>query len=152
MVWIEWVKLLLPSTLAVIAIFISVNLSLRKDQRQIVWEKKFKSYISTIEALIILKNDIDKSYDIEITRQDHPQVTEEDKKKFTEALWEVTKHADLGHLIMSDQALHVFEKFKKELGISSQQPTYFECLDYMLFAIDECLNNLKKIARKELTQ
>lgn len=147
---VEWVKLLLPSILAVCAIFISINLSLKKDQKQILWEKKFNSYISVIESLTILKNDIDKSYEIEITHKNHPDITKNDQKKFRELLWEITKHADLGYLIMSDEALNVFKEFNKQVFCSSQKNNYFEYLDTMSAALESCLDNIKNIARKEL--
>ncbi len=147
---VEWVKLLLPSFLAVFAIFVSVNLSLKKDQKQIVWEKKFNSYISIIEALTVLKNDIDRSRQIEKKYSPLQEETQEARTKYTEALWEVSKHEYLGYLIMSDEALKVFKKFNEQVHFSSKEDTYFESLETMSSAITSCLDDIKNIARNEL--
>src|SRR3990167_3419940 len=94
--------------IAVISSWVTVQLSLRRFQKEKIWEKKFEAYIKIIEALHHVKDylAIEEDFEIGIRKREHAsaEYLANSFAKYRIANEEVEKYRNIGELIISEKA------------------------------------------------
>jgi hypothetical protein len=152
----EWthdiLKTILPGI--IIAIFTSiltVRLAIRRFHEEKWWEKKQEMYSSLLETLHHLKNYAAEHYEDQIN-PDH--ITNEkreelmkDWKKFSR---EFAKLRDLASFHLSNNAVAILDEYEKKKAEVRKSNNIFDLIDGDLAAVSECLEELKKAAKRDL--
>ena len=63
---------------------------------------------------------------------------------------ELRKQLDMGDFVLSEDAVAVMNKFMAELDESTNTTHWQEYLELKLAAVDSCLSDIRRIARKDL--
>ena len=140
---------------AVIAAFTTFQLSIRQFRSERWWELKVSAYQKILEALHYSKKFLDYHYDAELLRKETGEKNEYEaalRKKSSEAGEEILKAADIGAFLLSDEASARLKLYREESKKASEQDSWFEYLDYDLFATSKCLDDLIVLARKDLDE
>ena len=145
---------LLPGLIiAVVAAYFTVKLSIKRFRSERWWERKAEAYSVIVEALHHMKNYCEEEIEAQVTHRDLPE--EKSKylsKKLNRGREEIAKATDIGAFIICEEAVFQLKSLKKNLE-SAQGPSigsYYEYLEAQWSAIDNCLNAISKIAKKDL--
>ena len=151
--WIpDILKVILPGLIvAVFTSILTVRLAIHRFYKEKWWEKKHETYSSLLETLHHLKNYAAEHYEGEI-KPDH--ITDEKRQKLTKD-WkkfsrEFAKLRDLASFHLSDEAVAILNKYQKKKAEARKSKTIFEWIDGDLAAGSECLEELKKAAKRDL--
>jgi hypothetical protein len=149
---IEALKTIVPSV--VVAIFTSiltVRLAIRRFHEEKWWEKKQEAYSSLLEALHHLKNYAAEYYEGQL---DPNHLTDEKRDELTKD-WkrfsrDLAKLRDLASFQLSIEAGTILDEYEKKKIEAQKSDNIFEWIDGDLAAVSECLEKLKKEAKRDL--
>jgi hypothetical protein len=151
--WIlDIVKALIPGIIiAALASFLTVRLAIRRFHEEKWWEKKQEIYSRLLETLHHLKNYAAEHYE----GQCDPNYITDEKRKELERDWkkfsrEFAKLLDLASFHLSSEAVAVLDEYEKKKAEARKSDDIFEWIDGDLAAVSECLEKLKKAAKRDL--
>lgn len=137
--------------ISVITAWVTVWLSLGRFRTEKWWTKKAESYSAIIEALHHMKEYcLAELKSIERSQELSSQSRDELFSKFNKGIQEVDLAADVGSFIISIEAVNLLKDFQKnheQIVFGNDVYKYF---DEQASIIDNCLDSLRKIARKDL--
>ncbi len=141
---------------AVVTSIVTVRLALRRFYSEKWWERKANAYAAIMESMHHVREHADTHLAFE-TRAQLPMPTEGEeklKRELEEAIADLRKHRDVGSFLISDEAVAVlnalFQEFDKSAEIGRER-TFFEYLDYRVGALDRSLEEMRCVARKDLS-
>lgn len=136
---------------AVITATLTVRLALKRFYAEKWWERKSTAYASIIEALHHVRNYADTNLTLEMLQRDLPeQGMQELTEKLRSAMGELRKQLDIGEFVLSEEAVTVMNKLMVDLDASTNATSWHEHLELKLVAVDSCLSNMRRVARKDL--
>jgi protoheme ferro-lyase len=145
------VSFCLAVLVAVISALITVNLALKRFYSEKWWEQKLAAYTRIIEALFQMK-----LYSDEQLHAYHEQrdISPEREAELTE-LWrngrrEIARTATIGAFIISPAASASVEKLLEDLTASGSDGGGVQVLYEEAAALDQCLNQMRELARRHL--
>jgi hypothetical protein len=151
--WItDILKAVLPGIIiAVLTSVLTVRLALRRFHKEKWWEKKQEMYSSLLETLHHLKNYAAEHYEGQMN-PDH--ITDEKREELTKD-WkqfsrEFAKLIDLASFHLSNEAVAVLDQYVKKKAEARKSDDIFDWIDGDLAAATECLEELKKAAKRDL--
>jgi hypothetical protein len=139
---------------SILTALITVWLSLRRFYAEKWWERKLDAYTAIIEALHRLAYPFNEFTDDVVGEVGG--ISEERKaevlKRFAETFADLRRQADVGRLVISDEALHHLDDLvsllgridPEEIGDSQRRVTL------EIRSIYECLNQVQRIAKEDL--
>jgi hypothetical protein len=152
----EWItdilKAVLPGIIiAALTSVLTVRLALRRFHKEKWWEKKQEMYSSLLETLHHLKNYAAEHYEGQMN-PDH--ITDEKREELTKD-WkqfsrEFAKLLDLASFHLSSEAVAVLDQYVKKKAEARKSDDIFDWIDGDLAAVTECLEELKKAAKRDL--
>jgi hypothetical protein len=130
---------------------LTVRLALRRFHKEKWWEKKQEMYSSLLETLHHLKNYAAEHYEGQMN-PDH--ITDEKREELTKD-WkqfsrEFAKLLDLASFHLSSEAVAVLDQYVKKKAEARKSDDIFDWIDGDLAAVTECLEELKKAAKRDL--
>jgi hypothetical protein len=130
---------------------LTVRLALRRFYAEKWWERKMAAYAAVIESLHHVRNHADTNLTFSMRGRDVPEEGERQlAEKLQGAMAELRKQVDIGDFVLSQEAVTSMNKLMCELDTSTKTDSWQEHLELKLAAIDECLTNMRRIARKDL--
>jgi hypothetical protein len=145
-----WGTLSISVLTAVVAAVVTTWLALRRFRSERWWEKKFAVYTSIIEALqqmsSVLSEDIDneqRASQIAIIDR-----SPESTQKYQAAHDEIWRAIGLGEFIISAEAVAELRRFRRESN--KDYKYYSDYLDDSMKVTNDCLRNIRNIAREDL--
>ena len=137
--------------IAGVTAFITVQLSVKRFREERWWEKQVDAYEKVIEALHHSKafSDVQLKASYE-GREVSEERDAELRAKSAEAHREIDRVADVGGFLLSTEARDRIRKYLRESDEATQTNNWEEYLDGDLWATSSCLEDIVKIARKEL--
>ena len=135
---------------AIIASFFTSRFALRRFYSEKWWEKKQEAYSNMLEVLHKLKNYAEQHFDRERTGHEPT----DDAKKKLEADWrgfhaEYLKLRDLASFHLSNRAVDILDRYEKQKE-AAKSDFFLEWIMADLAAVTDCLEKLKKEARRDL--
>lgn len=137
--------------IAGITAFITVHLSVKRFRQERWWEKQVVAYEKVIEALHYSKafSDVHLNASYE-GREVSEERDKELRAKSAEAHREIERAADIGGFLLSPEARDRIRRYRQEASAASNTTDWITYLDGDLAATSSCLEDMVKIARKEL--
>ena len=152
----DWIpdifKAVLPGiVIATITSILTVRLAIRRFHEEKWWEKKQEMYSRLLETLHHLKNYAAEHYEDQINPD---YITDEKRKELTKD-WkkfsrEFTKLQDLASFHLSNEAVAILDQYEKKKAEARKSDSIFDWVDGDLAAVSECLEELKKAAKRDL--
>jgi len=152
----EWtldiLKAIVPGIIiAILTSILTVRLAIRRFHEEKWWEKKQEMYSRLLETLHYLKNYAAEHYEDQIdpdylTDEKREELTK-DWKKFSR---EFVKLRDLASFHLSNEAVAILDEYKKKKTEARKSEDIFDLIDKDLTAVSECLEELKKAAKRDL--
>ncbi|TAK03194.1 hypothetical protein EPO44_07515 [bacterium] len=145
-------KVLLPGiVIAVLSAWITVRLAIRRFHQERWWEKKEAAYSSLLEVLHRFKRYASQHYDRELG---HHDPSDEDKAAL-EAEWQKTDREyerlrDLASLHLSGEAISILDEYEKRKHEAQNEDDFLLWIEGDLAAATDCLEKLKRAAKKDL--
>jgi len=147
----EMTRLFIQAVLSVGVAWLTVRWSLRRFYTEKWWERKADTYSKVIECLHYLKRMPSEKLDDEM----HVKKLSEERK---EELWvayqkardELNKIIDAGSFLMSEEAVATLEAMQKKVQESNNAESFFEHLEGEWVALNNCLKEMRRIARADL--
>ena len=149
---IEFITSLLPGILiSVLTAIVTVKLSLKKFYTEKWWERKDQAYSRIFESLHDLRNYYITKYEEDIgNRSVSKERSKELEKQFRNADTGIEKVVDAGSFILCDEAIACLKKFHDRTKLSFDEYAIFELAEHDMKHLDECLSELKSIAKRDL--
>ena len=150
--WVSGIiKTVLPSlVLAFFTAFftsiLAVHFAIRRFHEEKWWKKKEETYSKLLETLHHLKNYAAKHFEGNMTDEEEGELT----KDWKNATREFSKLRDLASLHLSDEALAILDEYKKKKADARKSNDVNNWIDGDLAAAGECLEKLKKAAKRDL--
>lgn len=159
-----WTKLVSGILLAATVSWITVNLTLRRTKKEVLWQKRFEAYSKILDALHVCRIKIDNDYYEEIKQhkvewnsQQAYEPTSEQKEKLNKlkieyqiARSELERIRTTGRLILPKEATEHLAETLKARHDDWQNMSSLEFLDTEEMLLKECINNIIKVARTDL--
>ena len=145
------INILTGIVIAGVTAFITVHLSVKRFREERWWEKQVDAYEKVIEALHHSK--AFSEVHLEASYEGRNVSEERDKElraKSGEALREIERAADVGGFLLSTEARDRIRKYRQEAHEASNTTDWVTYLDGDLAATGSCLEDIVKIARKDL--
>jgi len=146
------IEVLVPGVLlSVLTAIVTVRLSLRRFYAEKWWERKDEAYCRIFEALYWLMNYYNVKYqeDIEKRRVSGDR-SKQLEKQFLSADMEIEKAVAVGSFVLCDEAIACLKRFRDRPRLSFDDYEIFEMAERDMKYLDECLSELKKIAKRDL--
>lgn len=152
----EWITYILKAVfpgiiIAAVTSILTVRLAIRRFHEEKWWEKKQEMYSRLLETLHHLKNYAAEHYEGQINldyiTDDKREELRKDWKKFSR---EFAKLLDLASFHLSSEAVAVLDEYEKKKAKACQSDNIFEWIDGDLAAVSDCLEALKKAAKRDL--
>jgi hypothetical protein len=142
----------LSALAGVVAAFLTAQFALRRFYREKWWEAKMKSYTGLIDALHHMKRDLEISMKaIEEGRDTETEYYKASEAKNREAWAEMRRSIDVGDFLLSKEAMGVLQQFfRASAAADNPNLMYWEHMDYLLVAVQECLPAIKAAGRADL--
>jgi hypothetical protein len=144
-------KIAVGAATAFIASYITVRLSLKRFYSQKWWEKKADAYSAIIESLHHMKRyfgeELDAIYESRELSEDHET---ELKRKAEKSHDELRKRADMGHFVLSEEAVAQLATFEKKYNEARDADSWHDFMEYCWAATDTALNRMRDIAKTDL--
>ncbi len=135
---------------AIVAAWITVQLSLWRFHIEKLWEKKLEAYTTIIESLYSMNKIFDESM---IVEENHGTLSESEKLEhqcmFKKAKSEIEKASAVGDFVISSPAAERLHLFLKELR-SGTHEHYYDYLNDSSVVITRCLESIKSLANIDL--
>jgi hypothetical protein len=136
---------------SVVTAVLTVQLALRRFYSEKWWERRSNAYSEIIKALHHVREHADTNLEFALRDRDLP---EDGEKRLTEemqkAMAQLRLHRDLGVFVICDEAVDLLNTLFKELDDSTKTEWWQEHLELKLVAVDKCLKEMRRIARREL--
>lgn len=136
---------------AVVTAVITVHLALRRFYSEKWWEHRSAAYSEIIKALHHVREHSDTNLQFALRDKDIPE--EGDMrltKEMQDAIGQLRLHRDLGVFVICDEAVELLNVLFKELDDSTKTTWWQEHLELKLIAVDKCLKEMRRVARREL--
>lgn len=144
-------NLLVGLAIAVVSARVTVSFALKRFYSEKGWERKDKAYTKIIEAVHHIRDHADHNYTFSMLNKDMPEEGEKElEKEMTTAIAELRKQLDIGTFVISDEAVSALSDFMRNLDSSTKTTSWTEHLVLKLTATEQCLESIRKIARKDL--
>lgn len=137
---------------AVLASYVTVQLSLKNFYSQKWWESKAAAYSRIIESLYDLKRYLEHRISIYGTEhEDEDDQTGELEAKSSKGWDEIARVTGIGAYIVSDEAINQLKKLHEDRGAAFRNTnTIYEYWVISLAALDTCIGHLRECAKKDL--
>jgi len=145
-------KALLPGiVISALTAILTVRLAIRRFHEEKWWEKKQEVYSSLLVTLHHLKNYAAEHYEGEID----PNYITDEKSQELRNDWkkcsrEFAKLKDLASFHLSNESVAILDQYEKKKAEASSAGNIFEWIEGDLAAASECLEKLKKAAKRDL--
>jgi hypothetical protein len=137
--------------IAAITSWITVRLALRQFYSQKWWERKADAYTRIMEALYHVKNNLQTLLNAEETGSQIPEDRREELGlRSRESYQEIYKAEGIGAFIISEKASEILSELSQNLNKAKRERSWYEYLDENLFAINNCLEDLRYEAKRDL--
>lgn len=134
-----------------ISSLITMNLSLRRYHSERWWDRKVDVYMAVIEALHHSKAYSDENLNALIKDREISEEREKElRTRTSKANDEIQKAMDLGSFLLSEEAMERLNSYKKEESKASEEGDWFGYLNADFEATASCLNDMVKIAKRDL--
>ena len=144
-------SLIVGVAIATVSAYLAVRWSLKRFATEKLWERKSDAYTSILGTLHEMKRYPDRYMDREIKGR---EISEDEKNvlwdEYKKAHSAVRKQADIGTLIISQEAVEALSLLEKELEAAASANSIFEHVDTQLYALNKCLNDVRKAALTDL--
>lgn len=138
-------------TVAVVTSVLTVRLALRRFYQEKWWERKSAAYSAIIESLHHVREHADTNLTFSLCGRDlPPEGDKELTKQLESAMAALRLQRDVGSFVITEDAVAELNKLFVELDASTRTPHWQEHLELKLAAIDKCLPELRRIARRDL--
>ncbi len=146
------IQTLVPALLvSLLTAYITVRLTLKRFYSERWWERKADTYSRIVESLHHMKKYLADTIDAEIEGIEFSKEKKGDiKKKWDDGADQISKITDIGSFIISNEAEKILTELNKRLEQARNQKTWFDYLDKQFGAVDNCLKEIKIIAKKDL--
>ncbi len=143
--------LIVGITIAAVSAYLAAKWSLQRFTSEKRWERKSDTYSAILGALHEMKRYPDRYMDREIKGR---EISEEEKNElydgYRKAHAAVSKRADIGTLVISQEAVEALRLLEKELEAAASADSMFEHVDAQLAALNRCLNEVRNAALTDL--
>ena len=137
--------------IALFTSWVTVRLSLRKFQSEKWFERKIDAYTKIIESLHHMKTVTARQLRAERRGADIPEEVERELiESYRSNLAELRRLADMGSLVFSTDAIGTLETFSRELESATPDGGWWEYYDVQSAAVNNCLESIRKIAKRDL--
>lgn len=131
--------------------FITVQLSVKRFRQERWWEKQVRAYEKIIEALHYSKAFSDVHLNARYEGKEVSQDKDNElRMKSAEAHREIERTADVGGFLLSTEARDRIRRYRQEASAAKNTNDWIVYLEDDLAATSSCLEDLVKIARKDL--
>lgn len=145
----------LPALLSLLGAIIGASLTgwfaVRRFRAERWWDRKYQAYSDVLEALNLIRADLESSFEAHITHRDIPEdeasallVAYRDGRKSIE------KQRAIGGLVLGDTVVEELHKFEQMMKRASAGSDYFEYLDDSLAAVKKCISTVISLGRSDL--
>lgn len=140
---------------AVVSSLLTVRLALRRFYSEKWWERKAAAYTAIMESMHHVREHADTHLAFELNGRELP-ADGKDKldRELRQAVADLRRHRDVGSLVISAEATAALNELFQELEKSAQighERSFFEYLDYRVGALDRSLQNMRRMARQDLS-
>lgn len=137
--------------IAIVASYITVQLSLRRFYSEKWWEKKAEAYAAILEALHYMKRAFDEDLEAAMAGREVPEDRQAELlKKYREAHDELKKRIDIGQFVLSDKAAAELSAFQQQLHNARDTRDWVEYIEGSLGTINDTLKRMRAIAKTDL--
>lgn len=149
---IDILKVVLPGiVIATLTSILTVRLSIRRFHEEKWWEKKQEMYSNLLETLHHLKNYAAEHQEGQFNSN---HISDEKREELTRD-WnrfsrEFAKLNDLASFQLSNEAVAILDRYNKKRAEARESIDIFDWIDKDLVAASECLEELKKVAKRDL--
>ena len=134
-----------------VSAWITAQLSLRKFRSERWWERGAEAYSKVIEALHNLKASAHHHLEAEDKGRKLSEERKTELRNSAEVAGdEILKAINVGSFLLSEEALSRLEKYQKEVEQASKQQTWYDYIDEVRYANDQCLKDFIEIAKRDL--
>lgn len=131
--------------------WITVKLSLSQFRSQKLWEKKVEAYERVIEALHHSKKFSNEYLKAEHKNTELPPEQDEALRSQSKAAHdEISKAADVGALIFSDEAVAILSRFEVETDSSPRFDSWYEYLNHDWLLINRYMSEFIDEAKRDI--
>ncbi len=136
---------------SVVTAVLTVRLALRRFYSEKWWERRSDAYSEIIRALHHVREHADTNLQFALRDKDLPEEGDARlTKEMQEAIGQLRLHRDLGVFVICDEAVDLLNVLFKELDDSTKTQWWQEHLELKIMAVDKCLKEMRRVARKEL--
>jgi hypothetical protein len=136
---------------SVVTAVLTVQLALRRFYSEKWWERRSDAYSEIIKALHQVREHADTNLQFALRDKDLPEEGDARlTKEMQEAIGQLRLHRDLGVFVICDEAVDLLNVLFKELDDSTKTQWWQEHLELKIMAVDKCLKEMRRVARKEL--
>jgi len=136
---------------SVVTAVLTVRLALRRFYSEKSWERRSAAYSEIIKALHHLREHADTNLQFTLIAKDIPEEGDARLTKEMEAaIAQLRLHRDLGTFVICDEAVDLLNALFKELDDSTKTNWWQEHLELKVMAVDKCLKEMRRVARREL--
>lgn len=147
----EVAKFIAQAAISVGGAFLAAFLAGRRFRTEKWWERKATAYSELVEALHIMKWPSSEHIDAEMEHRKIPEKeAEEQWDQFKMARRNVWRIADTSAFLVSPQVLEAVQQLERDLSKATSAVSYWEHLDTEHKAVQQCLDKIKALGRKEL--
>jgi hypothetical protein len=141
---------------AVVTSLLTVRLALRRFYSEKWWERKAAAYAVIMESMHHVREHADTHLAHETPGQLPlpPGGEEKLKRQLEHSMANLRMHRDVGSLVICDEAIAAINALFGELDESVRvgvEETFLEYLDYRIGALDRSLEEMRRIAREDLS-
>ncbi|MBV2131082.1 hypothetical protein [Arsukibacterium indicum] len=137
--------------IAGVTAYITVHLSVKRFRQERWWEKQVVAYEKLIEALHHSKAFSDEYLSASYECREVSETRDKElRAKSAEAHREIEKVADVGGFLLSTEVRQRIQRYRQESDAASETTDWVTYLEGSLAATSSCLEDIVKIARKEL--
>ena len=136
---------------ALVTATVTVRLALKRFYAEKWWERKSAAYASIIEALHHVRNHADTNLAFAMRGKDVPEQGDRElTEKLQGAMAELRKQLDVGDFVLSEEAVGIMNTLMTGLDASTSTGDWQVHLTLKLDAVNTCLSNMRRVARKDL--
>ncbi len=136
---------------ALVTIPLTAWLATRRFYSEKWWERKLEAYLALIEALHHLSLPFDQKIEAMIENRELPEVKQDSYwAKHHEAEAEIMKQIDMSELLISPDAVALLREMFRSSSSANAEMDLVSYLSKNQKAISKCVDDLKKVAMKDL--
>ena len=149
---IDILKIIVSGLLiAIVTSILTVHLAIRRFYKEKWWEKKHEAYSNLLKALHHLKNYAAEHYEGSVNPR---YITDEKKDELTKDWKKFSREfelsRDLASFQLSNEAVAILDEYEREKVEVEKSRSMFELIKGDLDAVTNCLEKIKKEAKRDL--